>query len=90
MANSTAATELNKCMNFVDDNIENFADRVTNFEKEMQTVMIKFKRIVSDQDIFRNRVTKIQRRTQEMVKVMRSEQLANSKITSTLVELEFV
>ena len=46
-------------MNFVDDNIENFADRVTNFEKEMQAVMIKFKRIVSDQDIFRNRVTKI-------------------------------
>ena len=33
---------------------------------------------------------RIQKRTQEMVKVMRAEQLAASKIVSTLVELEFI
>jgi len=53
-------------------------------------VLIKFKRLVSDQDIFKAKVEKIQKRTQEIVRVMRCEQMASSKLMSTLVELEFI
>lgn len=52
--------------------------------------MTKFKRIVSDQEVFKKVVSTTLSRTREMVRVMRSEQLAVTKITSTLVELEFI
>jgi len=52
--------------------------------------MTKFKRIVSDQEVFKDGVRKTLHRTKEMVRVMRSEQLAVTKLTSTLVELEFI
>lgn len=52
--------------------------------------MTKFSRLAADQDLFRSNTTKIHKRTRDMVKVIRAEQLASSKIMSTLVELEFM
>jgi len=46
-------------MRFVNESIKNFADKVSYFETEVGTIMKKFKRMVSDQEVFKNRVTKI-------------------------------
>ena len=81
---------LDDCLEFVRSNIKFFAEKVEYFELETGAIMRKFKRIVADQDIFKARVMKTQKRTREMVTVMRAEQLAVSKIASTLVELEFI
>ena len=40
--------------------------------------------------VFRNTITAMSERAEKMVKVMRAEQLAQTKILSALVELEFI
>ena len=81
---------LENCMSYCRDQIKTFAQQVEFFKIEVDSIMTKFKRIVSDQDIFKARVSRVQARTKEMVRVIRCEQLAASKMMSTLVELEFI
>ena len=61
-----------------------------DFEIKVDTTLVKFKRLMADQEVFRSQVVNSLGRSKEIMRVMRAEQLAMSKITSTLVELEFI
>ena len=49
---------LDACLEYVNKNIKEFATKVEYFELETNAIMRKFRRIVSDQDIFKARVMK--------------------------------
>ena len=89
-ATTNSNTELTNCIEFVEESIKTFKEKVEFFQSDIEVTQTKFKRLLSDQDIFRDRVEKIHMRTKELVRVIRAEQLATSKILSTLVELEFI
>ena len=69
---------------------DELVERVELFETNVATTQTKFKRMVSDMDVFVLKMERAHKRVIDMVRVIRAEQLAASKVVSTLVELEFV
>ena len=67
-----------------------FGERIEAFEVGVATTQVKFKRLASDIDVFRKYVSASSDKVEDMVKVMRAEQLAHTKIISTLMELESI
>ena len=64
--------------------------RVEAFESNVAATQTKFRRLISDTDVFVNRIERENKKVNDMVRVMRSEQLAQAKMVSSLVEMEFV
>ena len=64
--------------------------RVEAFESNVASTQTKFRRLISDTDVFVNRIERENKKVNDMVRVMRSEQLAQAKMVSSLVEMEFV
>ena len=51
--------ELNNCLTYVNEKMKAFSDRVDYFAEDVAITQRKFKRLVSDQDIFKARVDKV-------------------------------
>ena len=72
-ATNNSQTELTNCLNYVTESIKNFKEKVEFFQTDIEVTQTKFKRLLSDQDIFKDRVDNIHKRTKEQVRVIRAE-----------------
>ena len=70
--------------------IDIFGERIEAFEIGVSATQMKFRRLASDMDLFRKSLQDSTAKVEDMTKIMRAEQQAQTKIISTLVELEFI
>ena len=70
--------------------IDIFGERIEAFEIGGSATQMKFRRLASDMDLFRKSLQDSTAKVEDMTNIMRAEQQAQTKIISTLVELEFI